>query len=351
VEQNGFAHQHSESTSHKSTRREVWPVPPAAFTVENSVDDAAVGQLVNFYAAAGIDGLFILAYSGEAFEVSPAERIAICRRVVSASSGRLPIVAAGNFGGDLNAQIRHMNELADTGLDGVVALVSTLPNPQRAVGQLCEMADQISAPLGIYECPAPEHRLLSAADVEAIAATGRFTIMKETSRNRVAYREKLAAAQGSPLKVMPANFGQLPGAIEDGCPGFCGIIASAFPELVNAYCNDVTLDDVGRAALHAVLSEILHCMTRRHYPATLKYVLKRRGVYIGDRSRMSTGRGVDAEDRNRLDEALDRLQLLSPPAAVINQIMAGNATELLDGFAEKFHGAALTTSFQSTDID
>ncbi|MCC6494062.1 MAG: dihydrodipicolinate synthase family protein [Pirellulales bacterium] len=339
--QNGSAPPHPESLFPRPARREIWPVPPAAFTAENRVDGAALQELVDFYVEAGADGLFILAYSGEAFEVTSAERVAICRRAVRAASGRLPIVAAGNLGGDLNRQIDHMNELADTGLDGVVALVSTLTRPERAVADLREMAERVSAPLGVYECPAPEHRLLSAGDVEALAATGRYTIMKETSRNRMAYRQKLAAAQGSPLKVMPANFGQLPGAIADGCPGFCGIIASAFPELVNAYCNDRELPPPAREALHAVLSEILQCMTRRHYPATLKYVLQRRGVEIGDRSRMATGLFVDGEDRRRLDEALDRLQLLDTPRAVLDRVLAGEALAAVRA----------TTSPVSTEID
>jgi hypothetical protein len=99
-----------------------------------------------------------------------------------------------------------------------------------------------------------------------------------------------------------------------------------------------------------VLSEILHCMTRRHYPATLKYVLKRRDIDISDRSRMSTGLAIDTEDRSRLDEALDRLQLLAPPEDVIHWITSGKAIELLDGSAARVRGA-LTTSLQSTDIE
>jgi hypothetical protein len=54
-------------------------------------------------------------------------------------------------------------------------------------------------------------------------------------------------------------------------------------------------------------------MTRRHYPASLKYVLSRRGVPISTRSLMNCGVDVDAEDRLRLDEALEQLELLTPP--------------------------------------
>ena len=50
---------------------------------------------------------------------------------------------------------------------------------------------------------------------------------------------------------------------------------------------------------------------------------------------------VDAEDRRRLDEALDRLQLLQPPQAVLDRILAGEALRM----------APPAVSLESTDID
>ena len=162
-------------------------------------------------------------------------------------------------------------------------------------------------PLGIYECPLPEHRLLDAGQVEHLAATGRFVFMKETSRDREQHRAKLAAAMGSKLSVYQANLGQLPASLEDGAPGFCGIVANVFPELIDALCNDATQSPIVRRELHAALSNVFRVMVARHYPASMKYLLSLRGLPIRTDCRMGDRVSLDDDDWAHLDAAFDRL--------------------------------------------
>lgn len=304
----------------RSKRREIWPVPPVPFSRDNRIDERALDELVEFYVRAGVDGLFILAYSGEVFELNTEEQLLVCRRVIERAAGRLRIVAAGNFGGNLPHQIEQLNRIADVGPAAVVVLLSTLPDESRLMDDLISIAGQVSAPLGVYECPVPSHRLLSPADVGVLADTGRYVFMKETSRDRNVFLAKLAAAEGSPLTLYQANWGQLAKTIDDGCPGFCGIVANVFPELADAFCNSDSLTTVGRQALHEILGDALTCMTQRHYPATMKYVLQRQGLKIGTTSRMPGGQDVDADDIRRLDDALEVLGLLRAPDVLIGAL-------------------------------
>jgi 4-hydroxy-tetrahydrodipicolinate synthase len=301
-----------------NVRREVWPVPPVPFTRDNRVDERALDELVEFYVRAGVDGLFILAYSGEAFELTAAEQLAICRRVVARAAGRLRVVVAGNFGQDLNDQIERLKQLAQFGPDALIVFLSTLPNGTRMTDDLLKISEKIDAPLGVYECPVPEHRVLSPSDVSMLAGTKQFVFMKETSRDREIYRAKLLATRDSPLKLYQANWGQLPHSLEDGSPGFCGIIANLFPELVDAYCNSDSLTITGRKALHEVLSHTLSCIAERHYPSTMKYVLQKRGLSIDTTARMNGARNVDADDICRLDEMLGDLDLLRDPSDILS---------------------------------
>jgi 4-hydroxy-tetrahydrodipicolinate synthase len=305
------------SSSGHSRRCEIWPVPPVPFTQTNGIDEPALDELIEFYVRAGVDGLFVLAYSGEVFELTAAEQIAVCRRAIERAAGRLRIVAAGSFGNDLTSQIDQLNRLVDLGTDATIVLVSNLPDENRILDDLLSIASRVSGPLGLYECPMPRHRVLSPEEVAILSGTGRFVFLKETSRNRATFLAKLAAAKKSPLKLMQANWGKLAETIDEGCPGFCGIIANAFPELVNAYCNNDSLSDVGREALHDILSTILGSMTERNYPATLKYVLQRRGIRMETISRMAGGRDVDSKDIERLNDALDALNLLKSPDEMV----------------------------------
>jgi 4-hydroxy-tetrahydrodipicolinate synthase len=303
----------------QAARREIWPVPPVPFTADNRIDERAIDELVEFYVAAGVDGLFILAYSGEAFELSGDEQLAICRRVFKRVAGRLRIVVAGNTGDGLDNQIAQLKRIAEFEPHATVIFLSTLPHADQLLDDLGSIASQIDSPLGVYECPAPEHRLLSPEEVATLAATGQFVFMKETSRDRHSHRAKLRAAQDSPLKLYQANWGELPRSLDDGCPGFCGVIANVFPELTNEFCNADSLSLLGRQALHEILANSLSSIARRHYPATMKYVLQKRGLSINTTSRMK-GAHIDAEDVQRLDEMLDQLSLLRSATDILSLV-------------------------------
>lgn len=321
----------------EQSRRQIWPVPPVPFSTDNRVDEAALDALVDFYLQAGVDGLFTLAYSGEAFELSDDERIAVCRRVIDRCAGRTKVVAAGNFEGDLVQQIKQLNRIAATGPDAVIVLLSTLPDPTAIVEDLKTIAHHVQIPLGVYECPVPEHRLLSPADVKVLAETGRYVFLKETSRDRKTYRAKLLAAAGSPLQIFQANWAQLPGSLEDGCPGFCGIIANVFPELTDVFCNDENLSPREREHLFLALSTVLERIVERNYPASMKYVLSLRNLTLSTRSRMAGVKDIDRFDMERLTEVLELPLWQKLPRRLLQLLSRDGAGNAL-GHKKRPHG-------------
>ena len=308
-------------TLNTPNRCEIWPVPPVPITDELDIDFDALDELTDFYQQSGVDGLFLSAYSGEGMELTDRQRLAICNHVLDRVDGRVKVVTGGNFSGDLAEQIKQINQLAETRPYAVVVMLSTLPRSDRLLEDLFEIVQHTpDVPLGLYECPYPEHRLLSAEDVRRLAETDRFVFMKETSRNRQQYQAKLQAACGTPMKVYQANLGQLPGSIEDGCPGFCGIIANVFPMLTDAYCNDRGLSESTRQRLHQILSKILQLMTQRCYPASMKHLLSLKGLNINTRSLMAGGETIDSQAKERLQTALQELGLWQPPGDFLRQL-------------------------------
>ena len=295
------------------TRRfEVWSVPPTPFTESAEIDVDALDLLTDFYLDHGVDGLFLLALSGEGLEQSDQQRLTVARHVIERASGRARIAVGGNFSGTLEEQIEGINRLAERRPDAIVTFLSTLPRRDDLVEDLLTLAEHTGdVALGVYECPVPEHRLLSPGQVRQLAETGRFVFMKETSRDRQTHREKLAAARGTPLRVYQANLGQLPNSIVDGTAGFCGIIANVFPELVHAIGNDRELEESDRTSLLQRLSSILELMVARDYPASMKYLLSLRGVPIKTCSLMAGGESIDAERCRELEEAAETLGLLT----------------------------------------
>ena len=191
----------------------LYPVMLTPFTPDGgSVDYPVLEALTRWYLDNGAAGLFPVAQSSEMYNLQPEERIA-CAKVVKAAAqgwhaarggeGRAPVVcAAGTFEGSVEekaAFARRMHE--EGGADVVVVLVCMMAAQDEDDAAWKANTEQFMAltgdvPLGLYECPAPYHRLLTPATLRWLADSGRFRFHKDTSRRNDLITEKLAALEG-----------------------------------------------------------------------------------------------------------------------------------------------------------
>jgi hypothetical protein len=75
----------------------VWPTMVTPFTDADKVDYGALGELVEWYIDAGVDGLFAVCQSSEMFFLSLEERVSIAEFVVKKAAGRVPVIASGHL--------------------------------------------------------------------------------------------------------------------------------------------------------------------------------------------------------------------------------------------------------------
>jgi 4-hydroxy-tetrahydrodipicolinate synthase len=144
----------------------VWPTMITPFTEDNTVDYGALADLVAWYLARGVDGLFAVCQSSEMFYLSLDEKTAIARRVVEAANGRVPVTASGHTSQDMKAQIQELKAMADTGIDALVLVANRLAEGKESEEVWRRNAETIlnaipDVLLGLYECPYPYKRLLS----------------------------------------------------------------------------------------------------------------------------------------------------------------------------------------------
>jgi 4-hydroxy-tetrahydrodipicolinate synthase len=282
----------------------VWPILVTPFDERNAIDERALDELCAFYASVGVAGLLALGTSSEFLTLAPDERLAIVRRAVRACAGRIALVAVGNYGPTLEAQAASMSALYELGVDAVVAATSILPSPDDMGGQLLGLAERTAAALGVYECPIPEHRVLTAAQVGRLAATGRFVFMKDTCRDRDSFASKLAQARDSPFKIFQANLKLLPFSLEAGSAGFCGVVPIVAPELSAQACDMEGRDAAARQEAFERLLRIQELLVSSGYPASAKHILRRRGLHLGDRCRVTPRVPWTAERRAAVDRFL-----------------------------------------------
>lgn len=197
------------------------------------IDFDALQRLVDWYVASGVDGLFALCLSSEMYQLSSDERLALVRAVVAAAAGRVPVVACGAFGGPIEEQAAEVRRIGKE-VDAVVIVVSQLAAPGEPddvwianAQKLLDLTADDEIPLGLYECPLPYHRLLSADMLAWAAKTGRFAFHKDTCCAKGPISAKLAAVRAageeSPFKFYNANVATLKFSLEEGGNGFSGI--------------------------------------------------------------------------------------------------------------------------------
>jgi 4-hydroxy-tetrahydrodipicolinate synthase len=261
------------------------------FDEEGRLDLGKVPELVEFYIQAGCAGIFPVAGSGEMFLLTQEERVQVAKATVEAVGGRVQVIAGGNFGADTAAQIEAAKQIEDTGVDGLVLILSVVPlqsqpwNPEELVENTIRIGEALRLPLGMYECPSPEHRVLRPQDVAALAATGRFHFLKETTEGRDYVAEKVNAGKESPLRIFPASINVFWDEWIEGVGGFNGISANVIPEVFVKLCN---LGKANGAYRREVRERVFDLQTRflnELYPASGKFLLQLRGLSLGTKCR------------------------------------------------------------------
>ncbi len=264
----------------------LWPVMLTPFREDRSVDWAGVDALTDWYLARGAAGLFAVCLSSEMYELTEAERLELAARVVNRAAGRVPVVATGSFGGPVAVQAEFTRRLSGTGVAAAILIVSQFAGKtesdevwQARVEEFLSLTGEL--PLGLYECPAPYHRLLEPRRLAWAAGTGRFVWMKDTCCDAALEQAKIAACRGTPLRWYNAHTPTLLASLQAGGDGFSGIAANLYPEPFSWLCANFATQPEKARELQNRLT-LCEMAIRGGYPRSAKAFLRRRGLPILD---------------------------------------------------------------------
>ena len=257
-----------------------WPTMATPFDSRMQLDLGVYREMIEWYIAHGVGGLYANCLSSEMYALTPDERLTLAREAVSIAAGRVPVVATGNLGADINEHIDFCRRVSGAGVDAVMLVVPEFcPDDAALERYYLTLADQVAAPLGLYECPVPRPYHLGVELVRVLAHSGRFVAYKETSCDLAKIHALLGTVAGTPLTLMQANTPDLLDATRAGAPGTMSIASIWLPDLVAAVIRSAQAGDPAAESYHAQLCA-LEMVQRVVHPIGAKYLLSKRGVPI-----------------------------------------------------------------------
>jgi 4-hydroxy-tetrahydrodipicolinate synthase len=235
------------------------------------------------------------------YEMSVEERLAVIKTVVDQTAGRVPVVATGTFGGNIEEMASFTNQVYSLGVDAVIILnnqfVTAAESDEVFLARMKQWMELTpGVPFGIYECPVPYKRLVTIPVLKELLASGRLCYHKDTSLTIEEVKAKIQAGKFAHFGVYDAYIVHAKDSLEAGSMGLSCIQGNFFPDLIAAFCLRPT--DEFQAFLTDKM-ELMHTA----YPTSAKYVMQQQGFPI----RLATRRKVDPLTESlkaKLDELL-----------------------------------------------
>eukprot|EP00049_Salpingoeca_infusionum_P002445 m.57041 g.57041 ORF g.57041 m.57041 type:complete len:325 (+) comp11584_c1_seq4:39-1013(+) len=246
---------------------------------DKSINYPAVKALTEWYIEAGCTGLFANCLSSEMFHLTSEERVELTRFVTETAKGRCVVVSSGGLNcASIEDQAAFVKTISKH-CDAVVIVVNQMAAEdeddatwKENVQKLLDLTGNI--PLGLYECPSPYHRLLSAELLGWAAATGRFYFHKDTCCKLQPIVDKLGAIteatkeMDTPFRFYNANVATLQKSIQAGAAGFSGISANFYPQLLVWLAAN---PDHERASHVQATLSVFENVVASKYPTAAKY--------------------------------------------------------------------------------
>ena len=248
------------------------------FDDRGTVDEAALGALVDWQVAEGIHGLVPVGSTGEAVTLSLPERERVVRITVEHVAGRIPVIA-GAGSNDTAVAVATSLALAKAGATHLLH-VSPMYNkpPQRGIlAHFRAIADASPVPIVVYNVPGRTGSNLLAETTLALAEHPNVCAVKEASGN-LAQIDEIIRHRPEGFAVLAGDDGLALAVVIAGGDGVISVISNAVPRACAALVHSALRGDVAAArAIHRQLAPLVDAAFVESNPLPIKAALAMMG--------------------------------------------------------------------------
>lgn len=291
------------------------PVMITPYNLKAEIDLDVVTTLIEFYLAAGVKGFFANCLSSEMFSITEEERLNLTAHIVKLVRGRVPVVATGSFGVAIADKALFTRRIYDTGIDAVIMITGHFAKEEDSDEILLRNFEQMflatgDIPLGIYECPAPYKRILTAGVFRHLLSANRLIYHKDTSITHENVKAKLDILKetNNSMEFYDAHTPNAAFSLQQGAKGMSSISGNFYPEVMVWMVNNATNPDKQEEVkwLQEELTKV-DPLIHIAYPMSAKYFLQKRGLPVRTISRAIATK-LTPDQRNILDDIYNKFE-------------------------------------------
>lgn len=244
---------------------------------QGAVDNAALAQLVEWHVASGTDALVAVGTTGESATLDFDEHIAVIRRIIELSNGRIPVIAG--TGANSTAEAERLTHAAiEAGADACLLVVPyyNKPTQEGLLRHYTHLAERCPIPQILYNVPGRTSCDMHPDTVARLAELDHIIGIKEASS-----LERLHQL----LKTCPPDFRIYTGedalaaqAIIDGIHGVISVTANVAPGAMHRMCAALRAGNVDQGlAIDRALQPLHKALFLESNPIPVKWALQHMG--------------------------------------------------------------------------
>ena len=253
---------------------------------EAGVDYEALGRMIDWQIASGIQALVVCATTGEAPTLTDNEHCKVLEFAIQRSGHRIPIIA-GTGSNDTAHAIMMTQFACAIGADAVLCVTPYYNRPTQAglIASYTAIADASSAPVIVYNVPSRTGTNVEPETFGVLADHPNIVAIKEASGRLPKIMETFRVVEGR-MDVYSGNDDQTLPLLAMGGKGVISVVANVAPAQTAALCDRFFAGDLaGARALQLELLPLIQSLFSQTNPIPAKAALAKMGM-IEERLRL-----------------------------------------------------------------
>ena len=253
---------------------------------ETGVDYEALGRLIDWQIASGINALVVCATTGEAPTLTDNEHCKVLEFAIQRSKHRVPIIA-GTGSNDTGHAIMMTQFACTIGADAVLCVTPYYNRPTQSglIASYTAVADAATAPVILYNVPSRTGTNIEPETYAVLAEHPNICAIKEASGRLPKIMETFRRVEGK-LDIYSGNDDQILPLLAMGGKGVISVLSNVMPARTVELCRRFFEGDVaGAAKLQLQLLPLIQALFSQTSPIPAKAALSRMGM-IQDQLRL-----------------------------------------------------------------